>query len=350
MRRFLPRLAALAVASVLALAGCASPDDGGGSGGESNGGGGGGDHHFIFISSDPIGINKFLEAGKTGTEQAAEEYGGTADTYESNDEASRRSNLEAAVAEAPDVIVLISFTFTELAQEFAEQNPDQQFVLIDACPEEPAENLYCGVFREHEAAYLLGVEAGLLTEANKIGSVVSQDIPFLHRYSDSFFAGAKSVNPEVTDSQLFIGGNNPFADPARAKEQALALAATGADHIFAVGAGSNGGVFEAAVEQGFFSYGVDVNQCPMGKGHVVDSTIKAVDVVVVDLIGQVLDGNAENVNSFGLAEEGMNVASLSDDNADCVVMDHQDVLDEVETTKQGIIDGGVKVEDPAAAG
>jgi basic membrane protein A and related proteins len=348
MRGFVPRLAALALASVLTLAGCASAD--GGDGGEGGGGEGGGDRQFIFISSDPIGINKFLESGKTGTEQAAKQYGGTAKTYESSDEASRRANLEAAVAEAPDVIVLISFTFTELAQEFAEQNPEQQFVLVDACPEQPPENLYCGVFREHEAAYLLGVEAGMLTRSDKIGSVVAQDIPFLHRFSDSFRDGAKSVNPQVTDSQVFIGGNNPFADPARAKEQALALAASGADHIAAFGSGSNGGVFEAAAEQGFFSYGVDVNQCPMSKGHVVDNAIKAVDTVVVDLVGQVLDGQAENQNSYGLAEGGMDVSSLTDDNADCVVMQHDDVLEKVEETKQGIIDGTIKVTDPLTAG
>jgi basic membrane protein A len=354
MRRTLPRLGTLAVAALLALAGCASGDgDGDGDGGGTDTGGngdGGGDHSFIFISSDPIGVNQFLRSGQAGTEQAAETYGGTAETYESSDEASRRANLEAAVAEAPDVIVLIAFTFTELAQEFAESNPDQQIVLVDACPEEPAPNLYCGVFREHEAAYLLGVEAGMLTETNQIGSVTAQDIPFLHRFSDNFRDGALSVNPEITDQQLFIGGSNPFTDPARGKEQALALAATGADQIAAFGSGSNGGIFEAATEQGFLSYGVDVNQCPDEPGAVVDNAVKAVDTVVVDLVGQVLDGTAENVNSYGLAEGGMDVSSLTDDNADCVIMDHPDIIEQVEQVKQEIIDGTVEVTDPLAAG
>jgi basic membrane lipoprotein Med (substrate-binding protein (PBP1-ABC) superfamily) len=75
-----------------------------------------------------------------------------------------------------------------------------------------------------------------------------------------------------------------------------------------------------------------------------------VDTVVVDLVGQVLDGKAENVNSYGLAEGGMDVSSLTDDNADCVVMEHDDVLRKVEETKQGIIDGQIKVTDPLTAG
>ena len=47
------------------------------------------------------------------------------------------------------------------------------------------------------------------------------------------------------------------------------MAADGADHIFAAAAASNFGIFEAAKEQNFFTYGVDVNQCPSAPGQVV---------------------------------------------------------------------------------
>lgn len=307
---------------------------------------------FIYVTPNPIGINKFLELGEVGTERAAEKHGGSARTFESTDLNSRRANLEAAVEEAPDVIVLTTFEFTELSAEFAAANPDQAFILIDACPEEPPANLACGVFREHEGAYLLGIEAGLLTESNQIGSVVALDIPFLHRWSDSFALGAESVNPEVEDSQVFIGGDNPFSDPARAKEQALSLAAQGADNIFAVGAGSNGGIFEAAQEEGFLTYGVDVNQCPEAPGQIVDNNLKLVDVVVETLIDQVLEGSAENFNSFGLAEGGTGVIALQDDVADseCVIADHPEIIEQVKETAQQIIDGSLEVPDPLFAG
>jgi basic membrane protein A len=234
---------------------------------------------FIYITPNPIGINKFLELGQIGTQRAADALGGSFRVFESTDLNSRRANLEAAIEDAPDVIVLTTFEFTEMAGEFAPANPDQEFILIDACPETetPIENLHCGVFREHEGAYLLGIMAGNLTETKQIGSVVALDIPFLHRWSDSFALGAQTIDPEITDSQVFIAGDNPFSDPATAKEQALALAAQGADQIFAVGAGSNGGIFEAAVEEGFMTYGVDVNQCPDAPGSIVDNNLKLVD-------------------------------------------------------------------------
>src|SRR5690625_2647274 len=112
----------------------------------------GDDHSFIYVTNDPIGVNEFLESGKVGIEQAAEEFNGTSKIYESDGtDESRRSNLDAAVAEAPDVVVMITFDFTDLSAEYAEANPDQEFLLIDDCPADAPDNLTCAVFREHEA-------------------------------------------------------------------------------------------------------------------------------------------------------------------------------------------------------
>ena len=305
---------------------------------------------LIYVTPNPIGVNKFLELGQVGTQRVAEAMGGSWKTFESTNDSDRRANIEAAIDEAPDIVVLTTFTLVELADELSKANPDQKFILIDACPDEPAANLHCGVFREHEGAYLLGIMAGRLSEAKQIGSVVALDIPFLHRWSDSFALGAQSIDPSITDTQVFIGGDNPFSDPARAKEQALAVAARGADHIFAVGAGSNGGIFEAAVQEGFLSYGVDVNQCPEAPGHIVDNNLKLVDVLVEQLAGQVLDGTAGPVVAFGLAEGGTGVVALSSDevlaDSQCVIADHPDIVAEVRSARDAIVAGDIVVPDP----
>lgn len=306
--------------------------------------------HLIYITPTPIGGNPFLELGEIGTEEAAGENG-LAETYESSDVSSRRANVEAAVDEAPDIIVLNTFDLEDLAQEFAQDNPDQDFILIDSCPEEPAENLYCGVFREQETSYLLGIAAGSLTETGNVGTVLALDIPFLHRYSNSFALGAQSVDDSITDSQVVIGGDSPFTDPARAKEQALALTAQDVDHIFAAGAGSNGGVFEAVEEEGVFAYGVDVNECGEAPGHVVDNSEKRVENVVIQLVDLVLTGEASNFESFGLAEDGMSPTSLTEDAEDsgCVIMDHPDIIDAMREARDEIIDGELEVPDPLAS-
>lgn len=308
---------------------------------------------FVYITSDPIGQNEFLKSGKTGIEAVAAANDGTSETFESKDDASRRSNLEAAVAEAPEVIVMLGFQFGDLALEFAEQYPDQAFVLIDTFVEGAPDNLYQATFREQEPSYLLGIEAGLLTETGTVGSVISLDIPLLQKYSAGFDEGAKSSNPDVTTvAPQVIGGENPFADTARAKEQALAFAATGADQVFAVGAASNGGIFEAAAEKGFFAYGVDANQCPMAPGSVVDGTIKSVNKVVETVVSEILEGKtpAEATSSFGLAEEGMTIVSLTEGAADsqCVIMEYPEVLEKVTEARDAIVSGEIKVTDPTA--
>ncbi len=305
---------------------------------------------FIYVTPNPIGVNEFLLSGQIGTDRAATRLGGTSKTFESTDATTMRANVEAALEEDPSIIVLISFNLLDLATEFSSANPDQDFILIDACPEEPAPNLYCGVFREYEGSYLLGVEAAMLTESNMIGTVAALDSPFIHRWSDGFAAGAASV-ATIEDTQLFVGGSNPFSDPARAKEQALAMAATGVDHVLAAAAGGNGGVFEAAKEEGFFAYGVDVNQCGDAPGTIVDNNLKLVDVVADTLIGEVLAGTAVQFESFGLAEGGIGVAAISDDVATsgCVIADHPDVIEAVKGVAQEIIDGTLVIEDPMLA-
>lgn len=352
MRTITPRAAAAAIAGLIALTTVATVSMATSAGAAVPAAGDSDDPpSFIYITPTAIGPNKFLELGKIGTDRAAERLGGTSSTYESTDLNSRRANLEAAVAEEPTIIILTTFDFIDLAEEFATEYPDQQFILIDNCPAEPPANLYCGVFREHENSYLLGVIAGSLSESGNVGSVAALDIPFIHRFSDSFALGAQSVNPDATDRQVFVGGDNPFNDPATGKEQAVALIAQGTDHILAAASGSNGGIFEAAAEAGVFAYGVDVNQCDMAPGTIVDNALKLVDVLTEQLIDQVLAGEAAPVTSFGLAEGGVSVVALQDDVADsgCVIADHPEVIAAVQEARDAIVAGDIVVPDPLFA-
>ena len=341
-------LVAAAAAGALLLTSCA------GAGGDGDAGANSADGpKFIYITSDPIGQNEFLKSGKVGIDSVAEQFEGSAKTYESKDDAQRRTNLESAIAQAPEVVVMLGFQFGDMAKELAEANPQQKFLLIDTEVEGAPENLYQATFREQEPSYLLGYEAGLLTEANKVGSIISLDIPLLQKYTAGFAEGAKAANDkvDVLDPQV-IGGENAFADTARAKEQAIAYAGTGVDEVFAVGAAANGGIMEAAAEKGFSAYGVDTNQCGMAPGFVVDGTIKSVNRVVETVVGEIMDGvsSKDATTSFGLKEEGMTIVSLDEGAADsqCTVMDSPDVVEKVTQMRDDIVAGKVKVTDPLA--
>jgi basic membrane protein A len=310
------------------------------------------DASIILITPTPIGSNNFLQLASAGATEAAETYNASVDVYESEDPTSIQQNLDAALREKPDVIIGVSYSVLDQFTEAAIDYPDQQFLLIDTSAEEPTSNLTAAVFKEYEATYLTGVEAGLLSETGNIGVVAALDTPFIHRWIDPFVAGATSVNPAVTTAAQFVGGDNPFGDQARAKAQAQILADSGADYVQAAASGGNLGVFEAAAETSFKAFGVDTNQCLDSPGNVVDNAIKNVDVALVASVGDILDGKTGDFTSYGLAEGGVSLTGLEDGVADseCLIADHPDVLEKVAAVRDQIVSGELVVVDPLTAG
>ena len=78
---------------------------------------------FVYVSPDPIGVNAFLEMGKTGTEAAAKKYQAEVQTYESSTAAARRENVEAGLNEGASLIVLLGFEFNDIITEVAPTAP-----------------------------------------------------------------------------------------------------------------------------------------------------------------------------------------------------------------------------------
>ena len=344
--------AAVAVGLLSTVAACSSNTGGGSTGGGGTDSGGGDEASLILITPTPIGSNNFLQLATEGLDQAAEEYNATVDVYESEDPASIQQNLDAAIREQPDVIVGVSFSVLDQFTEAAANYPDQQFLLIDTTPEEPADNLTSAAFKEYEATYLTGVEAGLLTETDSVGVVASLDTPFLHRWIDPFFEGAKSVNEGVTTAVQYVGGDNPFGDQARAKAQALILGQSGADYVQAAASGGNIGAFEAAAEGGFKAFGVDTNQCLDSPGNVVDNAIKRVDVALLNSVGDILDGKTGGTTAYGLAEGGVGLTGLEEgvEDSQCLIADFPDVIEQVKAVRDQIVAGELEVKDPLTAG
>jgi len=334
--------------SVTVLAGCNASSSGGGGDSAASGEGG---PSLILITPEPVGVNPFLQLAVDGVNQAADDAGGEARIFESQDPTNIQQQMDAAVADAPDVLAVVGFEFADSVAAAATANPEQQFLFVDACTAEEFDNVTCAVFREHEGVYLAGVEAGLLSESGQVGAVVALDTPQIRRFSDPFGAGAQSVSPDVAFTPLYVGGSSPFNDPARAKEQALALVARGADYVMAAAAAGNLGVFDAAEGGQFHAFGVDVNQCPGAPGLVVDNVIKEVDVVTADSIATSLDGDGGGLVSYGLEEGGVTLTGLQDgvDESQCLIADHPDVIAQVQTVRDQIVSGEVTVDDPAQA-
>lgn len=304
---------------------------------------------FVYISPDPLGINPFLIMGQTGIEQAAAQHGAEARVLESEDPTTREENFRAAVDEGASLVVVIGFEFEDVITELAPRNPDVQFLIVDQCIQAPPPNVTCAVFREFDAAFIIGAIAAELSVSGHIGVVGTADIPFLHRYTDAYQAGAHHVKPDLEVSIRWVGGENPFADPVRAKEQALDLAARGADHIFAASAAGNLGIFQAAEEQGFFAFGLDVDQCPNAPGHIVDNLIKRVDHVIVQAIEAIQRGDSGHTLVFGLDTGELTLEALQDEppaDSQCTIGQHPEVIQKARELSRQLIAGEIGIQDP----
>lgn len=306
---------------------------------------------LILVTPEPAGANEFLKLSITGIQEAAKAVGGTSRVFESQDISKVAEQLDAAVAAKPAVVAVVGFEFADSIAKAAPENPEQKFLFVDACTSQPQPNVTCAVFREHEAVYLAGVEAGLLTKSGKVGAVVALDTPQIRRFSDPFGIGAKSVNKSVKFTPLYVGGSNPFNDPGRAKEQALSLANAGVDIVMAASAGGNAGVFDAAKSSGLLAFGVDTNQCPQAPGVVLDNVLKEVNVVMVSAAKDIVGGKSGGLKSYGLAEGAVTLTGLQDDVASsgCAIKDHTNVIDQVKKVRDQIISGKITVNDPVKA-
>ncbi len=77
-----------------------------------------------------------------------------------------------------------------------------------------------------EARYLSGIAAGAASTSGKLGYVAAFPIPEVLRGINAFTLGARSVNPDAT---VQVAWTSTWYDPAKEKEAAESLLATGAD-------------------------------------------------------------------------------------------------------------------------
>jgi len=303
-----------------------------------------------------LGDKTFNDGTYEGLLRAESELGVEIRALESNEIADYEPNIDQLANAGFDVIFTVGFLMTDTTAAKAPEYPEVVFGGIDQFLENPGPNEVGLLFKEHEAAYLAGVLAGLATldqgfddrinDQNKIAFIGGMDIPPVERFEVGFIAGAKSVNPDVEVIVLYAGS---FDDSARGRELGLSAIDQGADVVFAAAGLTGNGAITACQERGALFIGVDVDQylTVEGSGDVMlTSAIKRLDVAVFETIKSVLEGTfvgGEN-RTFGLAEEGVGLAPFHDFE-DAVT---QEMRDAIEDARQSVLDGSVVVPDNRA--
>jgi basic membrane protein A len=166
--------------------------------------------------------------------------------------------------------------------------------------------------------------------------------PLIKKFQAGYEAGVEHVNPRAKVLVAYAGvTGDAFKNPEKGKELALSQYSQGADIIYHASGVTGLGVFEAAREMKKYAIGVDMDQWNEAPGYVLTSMIKKGNVAVFDIIREwkekQFDGGKAQV--FGLAHDGVDI--VYDQNNKSLIQ--QSVYDKVESLKQQIISGQIKV-------
>jgi len=185
----------------------------------------------------------------------------------------------------------------------------------------------------HEASYLCGVIAGMLTKTKIIGAVAAFPTPQQNEIINAFKRGALSVNPNTKMKVTFL---QTWFDPAKGKEAALTQIAAGADLIFA----ERPGVAQACQEKGIYAFGNFLDHHETAPDTIITSALVDWSVSVSKIMDGVLANKFEPKEyTYGMREGGADIAPYYNFEKKLP----KTVLDKVREVKAKIMDGSLTV-------
>ena len=284
----------------------------------------------------------FNASAYRGGLKAEKELGIKLKTLEAKDANASESMLRSMTSKKFDLMVAVGFSQAEPVMKVATGAPGSKFVIIDSEIKSP--NVTSVMFSEHEGSYLVGAMAAMKSKTGHIGFIGGMDIPLIRRFAMGYEAGAKSVNPKIVVSVVYIGvTGDAFNNPPKAKELALLQHSQGADVIFHAAGGSGLGLFDAAEEKKFYAIGCDSNQNGVKPGWVLTSMVKSVDVAVFEAVKAAKAGTLPGGKTVfhGFASGGIDMAMDANNKA----LITPEMLKKAQEIKAGVISGKIKVPD-----
>jgi basic membrane protein A len=144
-------------------------------------------------------------------------------------------------------IIWAHSTYSDQVKNLKDEFPKIAWVVVGSGNEGLGGNVYWVYKRIHEPSYLMGILAGCTTKTNVIGAVGTFAFDDVNDEINAFFAGAKSVNPNIAQKASFV---ESWYDPAKALEAANAQIAAGEDQLFMIAE-----AYEPCTEHNITCYG-----------------------------------------------------------------------------------------------
>jgi basic membrane protein A len=288
-----------------------------------------------------------------GMEKAADEFGVTLTSAESNSSEDFAPNLDAMVAAKCDVIFAVGFNLVDAVNAAAEANPEVNFVTIDGWSN-GATNLKPVGYNMAESSYLAGYAAAYYSTSKVVSVYGGLQIGAVTAFMDGFYYGAKAYEAETgtpvtvlgwdatTQQGDFIGGFAPNAPEG--KTIAAGHLAAGADVLVPVGGDQFGALSEAISESG-----VDAKMIGVDKNISVTSpeyaplTLTSIEKRMGSAVYDIVKALAVDKEAFAGGMDNAYTGTLANGGTD---ISETEFLDDALKTKlaelkAGIIDGSV---------
>ncbi|MET9735537.1 BMP family ABC transporter substrate-binding protein [Streptomyces sp. NPDC006458] len=295
------------------------------------------------------GDQSFNDAAFSGLEQAKKEFGyDTADIEptEGETDADKQQRLESLAKQGYNPVIGVGYAYASAVKGAAEKFPKTTFGIVDDSTIE-AKNVADLVFSEEQASYLAGVAAAKATKSDTVGFVGGVDIPLIHKFQAGFEQGVKDTKAQVKVLTQYLtqtAEEGGFSSPDKGKSAAEAQIEKKADVVYAAAGLSGQGVIEAAAANKVWAVGVDSDQYTQEalakyKDSILTSAMKDVAKAVYNLAKSVEDGKPVT----GIVRGDLKSGEVSLSNSNPEFADNAEIQKAVETAKEKIINGEIKV-------
>lgn len=207
-----------------------------------------------------------------------------------------------------DLIIGHSFEFGEPALKVAPSFPKSVFAVPYFFKTGGNPNMVTYGPSPHEAFYLAGALAALMSKSKKIGSIGGFPIPQQNAEHNAYKLGARAVVPNIKVATVFISS---WSDVFKGKEAALAMMDQGVDVVVGTGSPMLFGAIKAAEERGVYAMGdfLDVNKS--APDTVITSVVYGWHAPLKQIVLGIKKGKVKQVNLLGLRDGGATLAPFN---------------------------------------
>ena len=254
---------------------------------------------FIYVG--PIGDHGWTYRHDIGRQDVQKHFGDKVETmYLENVQYGPEAEtaIRNMAKNGADIIFATSFGYMEPMLKVAKEFPNIKFE--HATGYKQAANMSSYGLRLYQARHVQGIIAGMMTKTNKICYVGAYPIPEVIREINTYYLGAKKMNPKVDIDIVWV---NTWYDPGKEANAAKVMMAEGCDMV--AQHTDSPAPLQAAQIAGKKGFGQASNQFKFAPKAQLTATIDNWSPYYIKKVGAVINGTWKSENYFGHMNENV---------------------------------------------